>query len=301
MLGVMPFVAVILILPSAQSTQTVEIAPGVFYPIVQLGACTDCKTKQVCCGSNLSASVPAWIQAIADSDIMPIDTQLRYNDTELVHQVLQKAGRSRQQLWITTKIDPKAFCTASDPKATALKLVQENLQQLNMSYVDLLLLHEPCDRSGKPHPADQMAWEALQEAVQKGWARAIGVDKFKPAQIDALQGAKPAVLMASMSMSSHDDETIEYCQKNGIQYNAFGVMHGCKFTDPTVQSLATKYNASTAQICGVWTRQRGCTMAMGVGSDPLPMAAYIREDLDIFKFNMTETEVTALNQLQNSD
>jgi diketogulonate reductase-like aldo/keto reductase len=229
---------------------------------------------------------------------MPIDTQLRYNDTEIVHAALEKTGRRREEIWITTKIDPKVFCKASDPKATALQMVQDTLQQLNMSYVDLLLLHEPCDRKGKPDPADQKAWEALQEAVKRGWARAIGVDKFTATQIDALQGAKPAVLMAEMSMSDHDDKTIAYCQKNGIQYNAFGVMHGCKFDNPLVMSLAKKYNVSTSQICGVWTRQRGCSMAMGVGTDPTNVAKYIRQDLDIFSFNMTKSEVTALNQLQ---
>merc|ERR1712194_701232 len=104
--------------------------------------------------------------------------------------------------------------------ATALHMIQENLAQLNMSYVDLLLLHEPCDRkTGQPSPADQLAWDALMQAVEQGWARAIGVDKFTIAQVAALQGSTPAVLMAPMSMSEHDEDLIAYCQQHGIQYN----------------------------------------------------------------------------------
>ena len=42
---------------------TVEIAPGVFYPVVQLGACTTCAAGTACCGSNLTASFPVWADA----------------------------------------------------------------------------------------------------------------------------------------------------------------------------------------------------------------------------------------------
>jgi diketogulonate reductase-like aldo/keto reductase len=210
-------------------THTVQISEGVFYPVIQLGACTDCSTKQVCCGSNLSASLPVWAQAHEESDMMAIDTQLRYNDTSIVATVLKKIERPRNRTWITSKIDPKVYCNAPDPTATARSMIQQTLLQLNMSYIDLLLLHEPCDRKGKPHPSDQLAWTALEEAVQNKWARAIGLDKFTSVQIEALNGTKPAVLMAPMGLTSHDDEILEYCQNNGIHFNAYGVVHGRAF------------------------------------------------------------------------
>lgn len=189
-----------------------------------------------------------------------------------------------------------------DPKATALEMIQENLAQLNMSYVDLLLLHEPCDRKhGQPNPIDQLAWEALIHATTQGWARAIGVDKFTIAQMEALHGMKPAVFMGPVSLADHDEELIAYCQAHGIQYNAFSIFHGCIFSDPLVQSLAEKYNITTAQVCGVWTRQRGFTMAIGAGTDPVKIAEHVPEDLDIFSVNLTSAEVDALTKLQNRE
>jgi diketogulonate reductase-like aldo/keto reductase len=107
--------------------------------------------------------------------------------------VLHGLNRTRDKLWITSKIDPKAYCKAEDVMAKALSMVQESLEQLGMPYIDLLLLHEPCDKSGHPHPSDLLAWQALEQAVANGWVRAIGLDKFEPAQIDALSGTKPAV------------------------------------------------------------------------------------------------------------
>lgn len=273
-------------------------------PWVQLGTCTDCTPKTgICCGTNLAASLPEWIsvQGSGPNGVAAIDTQLRYNQTANVEKVLATGGKPRSELWITSKIDPKVYCDAADPEATALAMVQETLSQLNTSYVDLVLLHEPCNRdSTQPHPSDQKAWNALMHAVKSGWARAIGVDKYAIPQMAALQGTRPAVLMAPMSMSQHDDATIAYCQQNNIHYNAFGVVHGCKFTDEAVVSAATKYNVSTSQVCGAWTRQRGCSMAVGIGTDPSKMSQYTHEDLDIFSFNLTASEMDALNKLQRT-
>ena len=43
-------------------------------------------------------------------------------------------------------------------KAERLLGSADNLKQLNTTYVDLTLVHSPCDRSGKPSPLDQKAW-----------------------------------------------------------------------------------------------------------------------------------------------
>ena len=192
-----------------------------------------------------------------------------YKDQPAIAAGLKALGKERKDVWITTKIPPGVFCTAADPAASVLELIQDNLHQLNVSYVDLTLVHSPCDRaSGKSSPLDLKAWKGMMEAVSKGWTRAIGVDDYTAAQIEGLTNAgltKPAVNMCSMSMKRHDDATIAYCQANGITYNAFGVMKGCEFSHPTVVGLAKKYQTSTAQICAVWTRQRGCTMSLGTG------------------------------------
>ena len=60
-------------------------------------------------------------------------------------------------------------------------------------------------------------------------------------------------------MTKHDDDTIAYCLKNGITYNAFGVMRGCLFTDPTVAALAKKYKTSAAQASHASHAQRHST------------------------------------------
>jgi diketogulonate reductase-like aldo/keto reductase len=284
---------------SGMAPRSVEIAPGVLYPVVQYGTCTDCSTKGAppCCGTDL-ASLGGWLEAqSAAGGVAAVDTQLRYNQTAAVGRALARnGGMPRDRLWITSKVDPKVFCQAADPKATVLAMLRQSLHQLTVSFLDLALLHEPCDRSGKPTPADKQAWAALSEAVKLGLTRAIGVDKFSIAQIEVLTPI-PAVLMGPMSMSHHDEDILAYCRRRGITFNAYGIMHGCKFTEPHVLALGAKYNASASQICMVWTRQRGCTMAVGVGTDSSSWEQYTREDLDVFGFNLTVAEMQTLNGL----
>jgi diketogulonate reductase-like aldo/keto reductase len=281
------------------SVPTNEIAPGVHYPVVQIG----------CCTKNVSVSLKDWLDAQPPPNIAAIDTAYGYKDQTQIAAVLAEIERPRESLFITSKIPGGLVkqggpCQAADPTASALQFVQDNLKQLNVSYVDLMLLHEPCDMSGKPSPLDRQIWLGLQQAVKKGWARAIGVDRMLPAQIEALLEAppngtvhKPAVMMASINLNLHDDSTISFCKSKGIQYNGFSVMKGCKFTNPTVVALARKYSVSTSQVCGRWALQRVGSLALSSGCDPATAPAYTKENLAIFSFALSATEMVGLDAL----
>lgn len=85
-----------------------------------------------------------WLRAqTSDGNMAAIDTQLRYNWTAQVGAMLKKAAHiTRDQLWITSKIDPKAYCAAPNVTHAAAAMIRESLQQLGVAHVDLLLLHE---------------------------------------------------------------------------------------------------------------------------------------------------------------
>jgi 2,5-diketo-D-gluconate reductase A len=284
----------------AVTVPRLEIAPGVHLPWVQLGACTH----------DPAVSLGQWLDA--QPEYAAVDTAFGYGDQRQLASLLAKAGRPRESLWLTSKIPgglaKVSPCTAADPEASALQYVRDDLEQLNVSFVDLMLLHEPCDmKTGKATPADLAIWRALSTAVAKGYARAIGVDRMLPAQIEPLLAVhKPAIHMASMTMTKHKgeapglpgDPTIAWCEARGINFNAFGVMGGCMYSAPEVKSLSAKYSVSGAQICGAWTRQRGFTMAVSSGCNASTAAEYTRENLGIFSFNLTAGEVENLSNLE---
>lgn len=59
-----------------------------------------------------------------------------------------------------------------------------------------------------------------------------GVSNYKVADLEALKGDVPSVNQCLMSVSLHDDKTIDYCAQKGITYEA------CEYTQ-AVSSQAT--------------------------------------------------------------
>ena len=100
-----------------------------------------------------------------------------------------------------------------------------------------------------------------------------------------------------MSIAHHDDDTIGYCQANGIVYESYQAMKGCPFTNPALTAIATKHGKSAAQVCLRWVLDRGCISATGTGLDATKAAAYAKENLGIYDFALTPDEVKALNVL----
>merc|ERR1712226_1664599 len=99
----------------------------------------------------------------------------------------------------------------------------ENLRELGskIGYIDLLLLHEPCDYLAPyPYNATQEtagAYKAMEEAYawDNNTVRAIGVSNFQQIHLDALfqtNRVKPAVNQCRMSVGNYDKQTHDYCK-----------------------------------------------------------------------------------------
>merc|ERR1712113_345147 len=102
-------------------------------------------------------------------------------DQPQISEQLKVLGAQRSDTFITTKVpaglgDP-GDCTL-DPEASFQK-VADSLKQLQVSYVDLVILHAPCElvRNLGVDPAEANAamWRGLEKALKMGMTRAIGV------------------------------------------------------------------------------------------------------------------------------
>lgn len=91
-----------------------------------------------------------------------------------------------------------------------------------------------------------------------------------------------------------DDETLEFCQKKGIQYSAYTPLGGLSgldiFKNPTVIGVATTHNVSAAQVALKWLVQRNITVVTAADNP-----AYIAEDMDLFSWGeLTAVEMATL-------
>ena len=100
--------------------------------------------------------------------------------------------------------------------------IQSDLQQLNTTYVDLMLLHHIC---ASPEET-AVVWSALEGMLAKGQAKAIGVSNFEVPDLETLaKTAKvtPAANQCHFAVGEMDHATYAYCEQHGIAMESYGV------------------------------------------------------------------------------
>lgn len=95
-----------------------------------------------------------------------IDTAQMYENEKEVGQGILKSGIDRNQLFITSKI-----YRISNSYEKAKHAIEETLNNLQLDYIDLLLIHEP-------YPQGPQMYQALEEAYLKGKVKAIGISNY---------------------------------------------------------------------------------------------------------------------------
>jgi len=242
-----------------------------------------------CCGSEATNSFPNWWAAGGRG----VDTAFDYGKevsggTEVeLSTAIASTGAPRDSVFITTKIRAGLDIRHLGPLCVgisddyALNAVRADLAELNVSRVDLVLLHAPC----RSDSTNAKLWRGLESALAQNLTRAIGVSNFALPRLRALLSVatvKPSVNQCQMSMANQEDEMLQFCAEQGIVFEAYAAMRGCPFHDAQVQGIASAHNVSVSQVCLRWVLQKGAMMAVGLGENATRMSSYAREDLDLY-------------------
>lgn len=97
------------------------------------------------------------------------------------------------------------------------------------------------------------AWRALEDAYRAGKLLAIGVSNFLQEDIENLWETaeiKPMVNQVLCHISNSPLELIDYCQKKGIEMEAYSpVAHGEALKNKVIADMAEKYGVTIPQMC----------------------------------------------------
>ena len=248
----------------ASISEWTKLHDGTRMPTISLGTC---------CGSSPEVGLAPWVNAGG----IGIDTAIGYRDQPQIAAMLKQIGVARSSVYITSKTAAgcgKVPDCAADPNVTVAS-IKTSMQQLGVEYIDLMLLHRPCQQLGKacsidpgaaatqgnctgpdlignPTVANNALWTGMQEAQKQGLVRSIGVSNYNAAELQALQGAVPVVNQCEMSVSGVDKVTLKYCQEHNIVYESFGTLRGCDWTATAVAAAAAAHAVSAAQVCIRW-------------------------------------------------
>jgi 2,5-diketo-D-gluconate reductase A len=191
---------------------------------------------------------------------------------------------AREDIFVTTKVwnDHHGY-------DATLRAFDTSMVNLGLDYVDMYLIHWPCPRRGL-FPETYRAMETL---YREGKVRAIGVSNFQPAHLDRLlQTAEviPAVNQVELHPWFQQQELRKIHDDLGIRTEAWSPLgRGHVLADPVVQACAAEHGRTPAQIILRWHIQLENIAIPKASSE-----ARIRENLDVFNFELSARDMDAL-------
>ncbi|AUB31729.1 aldo/keto reductase [Spiroplasma floricola] len=187
------------------------------------------------------------IKAALENGYKHLDTATIYNNHKVVARAIKESKVKREDIFITSKI-----WNSHHSYDLAKQAIDEILKELELTYIDLLLIHWPTE-----HRLE--CWKALEEAVEEGKVKSIGVSNFQPHHIKELLEVckiKPVINQFELHPALQNLEVVNICKENDIVVESWGTMiRGKCFEIDQIKQLAKKYNKSEAQICLRWALQ----------------------------------------------
>jgi 2,5-diketo-D-gluconate reductase A len=213
-----------------------------------------------------------------------IDTAQMYGNEEGVGEAVKESDLSRDEVFVTTKLNNDAHGFNS-----AISALDESLKKLRLDYVDLYLIHWPL-----PHQDRYVeTWKGFEKLLADGRARSIGVSNFQPAHLDRLAketDTVPAVNQIELHPLLTQTELRKYHAEHGIATEAWSpIAQGEVLGEQTITSLADKYGKSPAQVVLRWHLQV-CNIVFPKSVNP----DRVRENIDVFDFELAGDDMDAI-------
>lgn len=222
-----------------------------------------------------------------------IDGAAGYNNEGGVGRALVNTGYAtgerRRDLWVTTKLRD-----SEQGYDSALKAFDRQIGLLQLEYVDMYMIHWPTPfdwRSGE-------TWKAFVRLREEGRVRTLGVCNFLPEHLERLHeetGEWPTVNQIELHPTWQQREVTAFCREHGIAVEAYSPMaRGADLNagSGTIERIAAAHGVSPAQIILRWHIENGTII--------IPKSVHAerqRENLDLFGFELTPEEHTAIDAL----
>lgn len=246
-----------------------------------------------------------------------------------IAEVVRQGLCKREDLWVTSKL----WNTHHRPEHVKPAFIR-SLRDLKLDYLDLYLIHFPISLQYVPmetrypagwfvDPKDSQprmvpdavpireTWQAMEELVDAGLVRSIGISNFGVSLIRDLLSQcriRPNVLQVESHPYLVQQKLIRFCHEASIAVTAFSPLGAPSYipigmasesdsvlNDPIVRKIASSHGRSAAQIVLRWGVQRGTAV--------IPKSSKLerlRENLDLAGFELAQPEMESINALNKN-
>ncbi|XP_033756754.1 aldo-keto reductase family 1 member B1-like [Pecten maximus] len=238
---------------------------------------------------------------------------------EAIKECINDGIVKREDLFITTKLWNTYHSKARVPEGC-----KESLTNLGLDYIDLYLIHWPLPLrenvgmfpiapDGRTDVVDIdyiETWTAMQDLVDQGLCRSIGLSNFNSKQIQRILdlGLKHPITCNQVEISPYNsnEKLLQFCKSKGIVVVAYSPLGSADrpwakpddpvlLEEPEILKMAARYNKSAGQVLLRWGIQRGYIVIPKSVSESRQ-----KQNIELFDFILDDDEMNVIHGMNRN-
>ena len=216
-----------------------------------------------------------------------IDTAEAYRNQRDIARGIAASGVARDDLFITTKVFREHL-----RHDEVLAACESTLRDLNLSYIDLYLIHWP-----NPSVPMTETFQALNQLQERGLVRDIGVSNFNSRQLDEALSVSANPITANQ-IEYHpylnQEKLLAHCKSRGVHVTAYSPLgQGRPLKDPVLVDIAGRIGRSPAQVALKWLLNKDIIVIPRARS-----AEHLQSNLDVFDWELVAEDQAKIDAIK---